>query len=553
MIKKEITFDEELSRRLLAGVEDTAKLVGETMGPAAGNVILADRGGVHVTKDGITVIQTIWFDDMVKNAAAELLRQASAKTNDESGDGTTGTCILAATMFKNGLKHIGLGHNKTVIRRGMQKACKNAIEILKKTAKKVESQEQLRSVALIASNHDAEIADAVVEVLTKVGENGTVKVEPGNTSKIETKIVDGMQVNGGYASPYFATNDKIEAELENPWIVLINKDISNINDLLPVLQRLTAGGPASQRPIVIVADTLDGDALSTLVLNKMRGLQICGVKSPSYGENRKAVLQDIAILTGGLVAGEDSGVGIEQLVPDIPGGGIGTAKKVIVTKDSMTIIGGAGKKEDIRRRIESLKQQLETMSDPEHKYEEYEVNKIRERLAKLDGGVAIISVGAKTEVEMREKKDLVDDALCATRSARAGGIVPGGGRALFDVCSKLQKSLDNMRDDDEAVGFEVFINALSAPIRKIIENAGESPDLILSKLKVGDNETDKVWDASTGEFVDPYEAGIIDPANVIKSEIENAVSVAGLLLTCNAANLIVEIPERKKTDNAQGN
>lgn len=553
MIKKEITFDEELSRRLLAGVEDTAKLVGETMGPAAGNVILADRGGVHVTKDGITVIQTIWFDDMVKNAAAELLRQASAKTNDESGDGTTGTCILAATMFKNGLKHVGLGHNKTAIRRGMQKACKKAIGILERNAKKIESQEQLRSVALIASNHDTEIADAVVEVLTKVGENGTVKVEPGNTSKIETKIVDGMQVNGGYASPYFVTNDKMEAELENPWIVLINKDISNINDLLPVLQRLTAGGPASQRPIVIVADTLDGDALSTLVLNKMHGLQICGVKSPSYGENRKAVLQDIAILTGGLVAGEDSGVRIDQLVPDISNGGIGTAKKVIVTKDTMTIIGGAGKSEDIKRRINSLKQQLETMSDPDHKYEEYEVNKIRERLAKLDGGVAIISVGAKTEVEMREKKDLVDDALCATRSARAGGIVPGGGRALHDVSDELRDSMSDTWADDEAVGFEVFTDALNAPIRKIIENAGESPDLIVSRLRIGDKETDKVWDASTGRFVDPYEAGIIDPVNVVKSEIENAVSVAGLLLTCNAANLIVEIPERKKTDSAPGN
>ena len=551
MLKKEITFDESLSRRLLAGVEDTARLVGETMGPAAGNVILADKGGVHVTKDGITVIQTVWFDDMVKNAAAELLRQASAKTNDESGDGTTGTCILAASMFKSGLKHAGLGHNKTAIRRGMQKACDKAVEILKKNAKAVESHEELHSVALIASNHNTEIADAVVEVLTKVGENGTVKVEPGNTSKIETKIVDGMQVNGGYASPYFATNDKMEAELENPWIVLINKDISNINDLLPVLQRLTAGGPASQRPIVIVADTLEGDALSTLVLNKMRGLQICGVKSPSYGENRKAVMQDIAILTNGLVAGEDSGVGIEQLVPDVSGGGIGTAKKVIVTKDSMTIIGGAGKKEEIKRRIESLKQQLETMSDPERKYEEYEVNKIRERLAKLDGGVAIISVGAKTEVEMREKKDLVDDALCATRSARAGGVVPGGGRALFDVSVELKSSMSDTWGDDEAVGFEVFVNALTAPIRKIVENAGESPDLILSRLRVGDKETDKVWDASTGHFVDPYDTGIIDPANVVKSEIENAVSVAGLLLTCNAANLIVELPTAKPAD-AQG-
>ena len=547
MLKKEITFDESLSRRLLAGVEDTAKLVGETMGPAAGNVILADRGGVHVTKDGITVIQTVWFDDMVKNAAAELLRQASAKTNDESGDGTTGTCILAAAMFKNGLKYIGLGHNKTAIRRGMQKACERAIEILKKNAKPIESHEQLRSVALIASNHNAEIADVIVEVLTKVGENGTVKVEPGNTSKIETKIVDGMQVNGGYASPYFATNDKMEAELENPWIVLINKDISNINDLLPVLQRLTAGGPASQRPIVIVADTLDGDALSTLVLNKMRGLQICGVKSPSYGENRKAVMQDIAVLTGGLVAGEDSGVSIEQLVPNVANGGIGTANKVIVTKDSMTIIGGAGKREDIKRRIESLKLELEAKSDPERKYEEYEANKVRERLAKLDGGVAIVSVGAKTEAEMREKKDLVDDALCATRSARAGGVVPGGGKALYDVLNELRAMTGDIANEDERVGFGVFAEAMTAPIRKIVENAGESPDLVISQLNTSSDAKDIVWNAATGQFVDPYEAGIIDPANVVKSEIENAVSVAGLLLTCNAANLIVELPERKKS------
>lgn len=544
MTKKEITFDEDLSRRLLAGVEDTAKLVGETMGPAAGNVILADRGGVHVTKDGITVIQTVWFDDMVKNAAAELLRQASAKTNDESGDGTTGTCILAASLFKNGLRYAGMGRNRTAIRRGMQLACSRAVEILRKNGKAVDSEEQLRSVALIASNHDSEIADAIVQVMNKVGENGTVKVEPGNTSRIETKIVDGMQVNGGYASPYFATNDKMEAELENPWIVLINKDISNINDLVPVLQKLTEGGPAAQRPIVIVADTLDGDALSTLVLNKMRGLQICGVKSPSYGENRKAVLQDIAILTGGLVAGEDSGVRIDQLVPNIPHGGIGTARKVIVTKDSMTIIGGAGKKADIDRRIETIKSQLETASNPDRKYEEYEVNKLRERLAKLDGGVAIISVGAKTEAEMREKKDLVDDALCACRSARAGGIVPGGGRALYDVYTELERSKIDGLTDDERVGVEVFKQALTAPLRKIVENAGESPELVISGF-AGLNNAGIVWDASAAKFVDSFEAGIIDPTNVVKSEVENAVSVAGLLLTCNAANLVVEVQTSK--------
>ena len=541
MTKKEITFDEDLSRRLLEGVEDTARLVGETMGPAAGNVIIADRGGVHVTKDGITVIQTVWFDDMVKNAAAELLRQASAKTNDESGDGTTGTCILAAAMFKNGLRYAGMGRNRMAIRRGMQIACSRAVEILQKNAKAIESDEQLRSVALIASNHDKEIANAIVDVMNKVGENGTVKVEPGNTSKIETVVVDGMRVNGGYASPYFATNDKMEAELENPWIVLINKDISNVNELVPVLQKLTEGGPATQRPIVIVADTLDGDALSTLVLNKMRGLPICGVKSPSYGENRKAVLQDIAVLTGGLVAGEDSGVRIEQLVPGVPHGGIGSAKKVIVTKDSMTIIGGAGKKVDIDRRIETIKSQLETASDPERKYEEYEINKLRERLAKLDGGVAIISVGAKTEAEMRERKDLVDDALCACRSARAGGIVPGGGRALFDVSTDLLdiSKFDGL-SDDERVGVDVFRLALMAPLNKIVENAGESPELVRSGFMRTDVLGD-VWDASTGRFVDSYKEGIIDPVNVVKSEIENAVSVAGLLLTCNAANLIVEV------------
>lgn len=528
-----ISFDNEFQEKVLAGVSKMAKVVGSTMGPMGSNVVINRGGHVHCTKDGVTACRAVNGKDNYEAIGINLVREASEKTNSTVGDGTSGTCVLASTIFSNGLKHLAFGANGIQLRNGISKAAEKAVEIVKGMSKDIQGHDDIYRIAKISSNHSDEIARILSDVFSKIGGNGTIKVETGNTTSIESKIVEGMQFDSGYVSPYFVTNEKMEADLDNPYIFIINKKISNASDIVGSLQALAKTG----KPGLIIADDVEGDALSTIVLNKLRGrIQICVVHSPSYGNNRKNMMQDIAILTGGRVVGEDTGVMIEKALPET--GVLGRAKRVIVTKDSTTIIGGLGDKGELQLRIEQLKGQVYNCQD------EYDLRKLQERLAKLDGGVGIISVGAKTESELMEKKDLVDDAFCACKAAIAGGIVPGGGLTLLRVKEQLETLLNVGTWDligDERVGARIFIDSLDEPIRNILENAGLSPELIIERLK--DKDVGIGYDVLSKDIVDMVSIGIIDPTNVIIAEIENASSIAGLMLTTKAS--IVEEDEEK--------
>lgn len=537
---KVIKYDTDVSEKLLSGVEKTTAIVSKTMGPVASNVIISEYGSPRITKDGITVIRAVEFKDKFENAAAQLIREASDKTNTQAGDGTTGTAVLLESIFRNGLKHTNVGGNKIQIRNGIAKAANKAIELIKQSAKPISTKEEIHNVAKISSNHSDEIADVLADVFDKIGIRGVIKVEEGNTTETVSNIVDGCQYDEGYISPFFCTNDKMEADLDNPFTVFINKKLSNVQEMLPMLQAVSQTG----KPLFIMCEDMEGEALNTIVMNKLRGFPVCVVKSPSYGDNKKAILQDLAILTHSTVVDESTGIRVEDALPGTPI--VGTAKRIIVTKDNTTIIGGSASKEELAERIKSLDVQIENCK------EDYDREKLEERRAKLEGGVAVISVGGKTKSELKEKKDLVDDAFNAVKAALKNGIVAGGGVALL----KLQKTLDKWLTliengefiGDEEIGARIFIDSLSAPIKTILKNAGESADVIISNITDSSRcapSADYGYDVLNKKYCDLVENGIIDPASVIISEIDNASSIAGILLTTSAA--VIDVPEEKSS------
>lgn len=528
----EIDFDSSVSEKILKGVTKTAKIVGTTLGPVGSNVVISKNKMSRFTKDGITVLNSLEFSDHYENVGAELLKMASGKTNHQSGDGTTGTAILAADIYKNGVRFTIDGGNKIKIRDGISKAAEKVVGYIKENSKALSDKSEIRNVAKISSNHSDEIADSLSEVFSKIGQNGTIKVETGNSLNIESRIVEGMQFDRGYLSPYFATNDKLEVELDSPYIFIIDKKVSNLHELYGPIQAIIKTG----KPMLIIANDVDGEALNTLVVNRLRGVQICAVKSPSYGPNQKNMLQDIACLTGGKVISEETGIRLETAMPD--SGILGVAKNVVVTKDSTTIISGCGSKEDIDKRIDSIKAQIYNTTD------EYDLKKLQERLAKLDGGVGIISVGAKTEAELHEKKDLVDDAFCACKAAISEGIVPGGGVTLLRASKYLESIIPTeFTSPEDEIGAKILAKALLSPIKLILNNAGENADMIISKLL--EEKFEYGFDVLTKQYGDMFKLEIIDPTKVIVSEVRNAASVAGLLLTTNAA--IIDIPEKTDT------
>lgn len=540
-------YDKNITNRLWSGVEKTAKLVGETFGPLGNNVILADPNGTKVTKDGITVLKNIVFEDEQENIAAMVLREASDLTNSQTGDGTTGTCVLAAEIFKNGLKQLafdGINSNRMEIRKGIKKAAGWISAYLSVMSKKITKDNGVWNVAYISSNHSKEIADVLAEIFLKIGENGTIRVEEGNGVVTTSKIVEGMQFAQGYVSPYFATNTKLEAILENPYIFLYNKRITSIQDILGPLQEVMPAVKAGDRSILIIADDIDPDPLSTVIYNRLRGTPICVVRSPSYGDNRKFVMSDIAVLTGGKVISEETGIVPSEIT--VGNGVVGLAKQVIVTRDNCTIIGGCGNPDAIAARVAELKEQLANAGT------EYDNRKLSERLAKLTDGIGVISVGANTELELKEKKYLVDDAFCACKAALAGGIVPGGGLALhiakFAFLKALESGLDDVKYDSPAMllGMKIVAEACDAPMKRILENAGCSYDVVIDKIskQVSEDESDYIgYDVMSGNYVPMYKEGIIDSTEAIRSEIENAASVAGVLLT--TAGAIIHTPEKK--------
>lgn len=530
-MSKIIKYNSEMTEKLLSGVEKTTAIVSKTMGPVAANVIINDNGYPRITKDGITVIRSVEFEDNIENTAAALMREASEKTNSQSGDGTTGTAVLLESIFKNGLKHTTVGGNKIQIRNGITKAANKAIEILKTFSTPISTKEEIRNVAKISSNHSDEIADVLSEVFDKIGIRGVIKVEEGNTIETVSQIVDGCQYETGYISPYFSTNESMEADLDKPWTIFCDKKLSNIQELVPMLNAVSQTG----RPVFIMCEDMEGDALSTIILNKLRGLPICVVKSPSYGENRKEILKDLAILTNSTVVSDETQVKIEEALPG--SAVLGEANRIIVTRETTTIISGPNSQENISKRVAQLDTLIDNCND------DFEKEKLEERRAKLEGGIAVISVGGKTQSELKEKKDLVDDAFNAVKAALKNGIVPGGGVALLRVYQEFndwenKNTIPNLIGD-EHIGVSIFVNALTSPIKMILKNAGESADLIISQI-INDAKLDSTpknygYDVLSKTYCDLINAGIIDPTSVIISEIENASSIAGLLLTTSGA------------------
>lgn len=536
--EKLITYDSDLRTKLLNSVKKTAEITKKTMGPKGLNVLLDDnRGGARVTKDGITVIRSLQYSDPTENTALKFIREASEKTN-MIGDGTTGTCVLAEAIFSEGLKNLNFGVNGIHLRNGIQKAANIVIDSIKKASKPVKTNKEIRQVAKISSNHSDEIADVLADMFDKIGENGTIRVEPGNTRVIESKIVEGMVFDSGYLSPYFVTNESMTFDLEDVWILILGKKLSNISDILATLQAVTE----TKKPLLIIADGVEGDAISTLVLNSLHGnLKSCAVNSPSYGTNKENMMDDIAIITGGQVVSEKTGIAPNDA---IPGSGIlGRAKRVIVTKDSTTIIGGQGSAENVKKRIEQIKAQLSSGNA-----DDWDYKKMKERLARLDGGIGIISVGANTHAEALEKRDLVDDAFSACKAAIAGGVVPGGGVALLRAAKELQDYIDGHKSeftDDEIIGAKILHDSLNSPIKTILENAGESVDLIIAKLLDLD-DTQVGYDALNKSYGNMIELGVVDPTNVVVAEVENASSVASLLLTTAAACILLPDKDKKR-------
>jgi chaperonin GroEL len=526
MPAKMLKFNEEARRALERGVNKVANAVKVTLGPKGRNVVLDRKWGAPIiTKDGVTVAKEIELSDPWENMGAQLCREVASKTNDVAGDGTTTATVLAQALVNEGMRYVAAGGNPIALKRGIDKAVAKAVETIKQHAIPVTEREQTEYVATIAGN-DPEIGKMIAEAMDKVGKDGVITIEESKGTQTTLEIVEGMQFDRGYISPYFITDpERMEAVLENALILIHEKKISSAQDLLPVLERVAQ----ARRPLLIIAEDVDGDALATLVVNKLRGvLQCAAVKAPGFGERRKAMLEDIAILTGGRFISEDLGIKLENVTLDM----LGQAKKVVIGKEETTIIEGAGSPEAVTGRINQIKRLIETTESS------YDREKLQERLAKLSGGVAVIKVGAATETELKEKKHRFEDALSATRAAVEEGIVPGGGKIFLLVQAALNGVGD---DDDERTGVAILRRALEEPLRQIAENAGLEGSVIVEKVKaLGSHEG---LDARTGEFVDLVKSGIIDPAKVSRAALENAASIAGLVLTTEA--MVAEKPEKK--------
>ena len=525
---KQIKFDADARQKILAGVEKLSTAVTSTLGPSGRNVIIDKKfGSPQITKDGVTVAKEIELPDPFENMGAQMVKEVASKTNDVAGDGTTTATLLAEAIYREGLKNLTAGANATALKNGIDKATATVVEAIAKMSKKVKSADEIAQVATISANGDTEIGKMISDAMEKVGKDGTITVEEAKTLESTLDVVEGMQFDKGYLSPYFVTApDDMECVLENPYILLFEKKIANLQEILPVLQGVAKSG----RPLMIIAEDVEGEALATLVVNKLRGtFSVCAVKAPGFGDRRKAILEDIAILTGGKLISEDLGVKLENVGLEY----LGRAKKVVVDKDNTTIVEGLGKKDEISARVSLIKKQIEdTTSD-------YDREKLQERLAKLAGGVAIIKVGAATEAAMKEKKDRVDDALHATRAAVEEGIVPGGGVALI----RAQKAIDALKlEGDEKVGAQIVARAIEAPLRKLVNNAGQEAALVIANVKKATGTNG--YNVRTGEYVDMLKAGVVDPAKVTRSALQNAASIAGLLLTTDC--MVTDLPEKKE-------
>ncbi len=527
MAAKEVKFGTEARNSMLRGVDILANAVKVTLGPKGRNVILDKSfGAPRITKDGVAVAKEIELDDKFENMGAQMVREVASKTNDVAGDGTTTATVLAQAIVKEGAKAVAAGMNPMDLKRGIDMAVKEVISDLAKKAKKIKTSEEVAQVGTISSNGDTTIGADIAEAMQRVGNEGVITVEEAKTAESELEVVEGMQFDRGYLSPYFVTNpDKMIADMEDPYILLHEKKLSNLQAMLPILEAVHQ----SSRPLVIIAEDVEGEALATLVVNKLRGgLKIVAIKAPGFGDRRKAMLEDIAILTGGQVISEDLGIKLENVSLDM----LGTAKKVSVTKENTTVIDGAGKKKEIESRVGQIKAQIEeTTSD-------YDKEKLQERLAKLAGGVAVIRVGGSTEVEVKEKKDRVDDALNATRAAVEEGIVPGGGVALLRAAKFINAVGEN---DDQAAGINIVRRALQAPIRQIAENAGDEGSIVVGEVN-SKNKADYGYNAQTGEYGDLIKMGIIDPVKVVRSALQDAASVASLLVTTEA--MVADAPSK---------
>ena len=528
MAAKEVKFNTDARERMLRGVDVLANAVKVTLGPKGRNVVIDKSfGAPRITKDGVSVAKEIELEDKFENMGAQMLREVASKTNDLAGDGTTTATVLAQAIVKEGAKAVASGMNPMDLKRGIDIAVDAVVKELKSNARKITSNSEIAQVGTISANGDDEIGRYLAEAMEKVGNEGVITVEEAKTAETELEVVEGMQFDRGYLSPYFVTNqDKMRVELDDPYILIHEKKLSNLQAMLPVLEAVVQ----SSKPLLIIAEDVEGEALATLVVNKLRGgLKIAAVKAPGFGDRRKAMLEDIAILTGGTVISEDLGIKLENVTLNM----LGRAKKVAIEKENTTIIDGVGSKAEIDGRVAQIRTQIdETTSD-------YDREKLQERLAKLAGGVAVIRVGGSTEVEVKEKKDRVDDALHATRAAVEEGILPGGGVALL----RAVKALDNLAtaNQDQKVGIEIVRRAIEAPVRQIAENAGAEGSVIVGKLREK-AEFSFGWNAQTGEYGDLYAQGVIDPAKVVRTALQDAASVAGLLVTTEA--MIAEKPKK---------
>src|SRR5665811_2404214 len=527
MSSKEVKFGQDAREKMLRGVDILANAVKVTLGPKGRNVVLEKSfGAPRITKDGVTVAKEIELEDKFENMGAQMLREVASKTADEAGDGTTTATVLAQAIVREGAKSVAAGSNPMDLKRGVDLAVCKVIEALKEKSKKVTSNEEIAQVGTISANGDQEIGRFISEAMQKVGNDGVITVEEAKSLGTELEVVEGMQFDRGYISPYFVTDaDKMRVELENPYILMDEKQLSNLQSMLPLLEAVVQSG----RPLLIIAEDVEGEALATLVVNKLRGgLKVAAVKAPGFGDRRKAMLQDIAVLTAGQDISEDLGIKLENVTLDM----LGKAKRVTITKDDTTMVRGGGKKEDIEARVGQIKQQIEdTTSD-------YDREKLQERLAKLAGGVAVIKVGGATEVEVKEKKDRVDDALNATRAAVEEGIVPGGGVALLHASKGIKVKGDN---DDQEAGINIVRRALQAPIRQIAENAGVEGSIVVGKV-LEQKSPSFGYDAQNDTYVDLIQKGIIDPAKVVRTALQDAASVAGLLVTTEAG--VAESPKK---------
>jgi chaperonin GroEL len=529
MAAKDVKFSGDARERMLRGVETLANAVRVTLGPKGRNVVIEKSfGAPRITKDGVTVAKEIELEDKFENMGAQMVREVAQKTNDQAGDGTTTATVLAHAIVKEGAKAVAAGMNPMDLKRGIDRAVKSVVADIKNRAKKVGSSSEVAQVGTISSNGDATIGKMIASAMQKVGNEGVITVEEAKALETDVDIVEGMQFDRGYLSPYFITNaEKMVAELEDAYVLLHEKKLSQLQAMLPVLEAVVQSG----KPLLIIAEDIEGEALATLVVNKLRGgLKVAAVKAPGFGDRRKAMLEDIAILTGGQLIAEDLGIKLESVTPAM----LGRAKKVVIEKEKTTIVDGAGKKKDIEARVNQIKAQIEeTTSD-------YDREKLQERLAKLAGGVAVIRVGGATEVEVKEKKDRVEDALNATRAAVEEGVVPGGGVALL----RAKKAIGKLQGEntDEQAGINIVLKALESPLRQIAENSGFEGSVVVNKILENKSETFG-FDAQSEDYVDMLDKGIVDPAKVVRAALQDAASVAGLLVTTEA--MVAEVPKEK--------